>query len=43
MQQAGVGDKFYFRRLCRINDVTVLSGTLADFAGGDQQQLVHTL
>ena len=43
VQQAGVGDKFYAGGFRRVNYVTVLDGTLADFAGRDQQQFVYTL
>jgi hypothetical protein len=43
MQQAGVGDKFYPGGFGGMNDVTVLRGTLTDFAGGDQQQFIHAL
>ncbi len=43
MQQAGVSDKFYPGGFGGMNDVTVLRGTLTDFAGGDQQQFIHAL
>jgi hypothetical protein len=41
MQQAGIGDKFHARRFGCIDHVTMLSGALADFAGGDQQQFFY--
>ena len=41
MQQAGVGDEFHASGFGGVNDVLMLGCTLADFAGGDQQQLIH--
>ncbi|MNP22111.1 hypothetical protein D3C76_1147680 [compost metagenome] len=41
MQQAGVSNEFHACRFGRVNDVLMLSGTLADFAGGDQHQFIH--
>ena len=41
MQQAGVGDKFHACRFGGVNHVLVLGRALADFAGRDQQQLIH--
>jgi hypothetical protein len=43
VQQAGVGDKFHPGGFGGVNDVAVLDGALADFAGGDQQQFIHAL
>ena len=43
MQQAGIGDKFHPCRFGGVNHVLVLDRALADFAGRDQQQLIHAV
>ncbi len=37
VKQTGISDKFHASRLCGINNITMLRGTLTHFAGRDQQ------
>jgi len=43
MQQAGIGDEFHPGGFGGVYHVLVLYGTLAHFAGGDEQQFIHAV